>query len=96
MQKNHPDRNPQNTNGVSKQQWSRWTLVGKHVFNKVYESFLPNQDIMASPGFIKKGGMTDEEWKVIAWNAAFMAAGITSRGEKILIKDLTKEIMNGD
>lgn len=73
---------------VPKKEWAKWTLVGKHTFNKVY-SMMSQQDLIkhteATP-------VPDTHWKVIAWNAAFLAASITSRGEKYILKDLSNKV----
>jgi hypothetical protein len=83
------DDKPVNRFKVSKKMWSRWTLVGRHVFNKTYETMRDNQDVMKSN---KTQGILDPEWDVIAWNAAFTAADVCSRGERHLIDHVIKEI----
>jgi hypothetical protein len=38
---------------------------------------------------IAGAGVVEKHWKVTAWNAAWTAASIVSRGERHLLKDLT-------
>lgn len=80
---------PRNKFKVPAQQWKKWTIVGRHVFNKVYEYSVSNQDMMSNT---EKGVIPEDQYRVIAWNHAFIAADVTSRGERALLKELTKEI----
>lgn len=71
---------------VPKKQWGSWTFVAQHTFNKLYETMIDNQDLYRAPGAEPQ---LPELWKITAWNAAWMAASIVSRGERHLLKDLT-------
>lgn len=85
------DNNPPNTYKVSRRSWSSWTLVGKHVFNKTFYTMMENQEVFHHPEFIKNGGaLIDKHWKTVAWNAAYTAADVCSRGERHLLKDYLK------
>lgn len=78
---------------VPKKVWTRWTLVGKHVFNKTMEfSTTSGSELMCNPKMTEEYHISDEYWKTIAWNHAWISADIASRGEKHLIDTLTKEI----
>ncbi|MGD9682621.1 MAG: hypothetical protein AB7W16_15645 [Candidatus Obscuribacterales bacterium] len=78
------DRNPKNKFKVPKRTWGSWTLVAKHVFNKTFEYSMKNQDLFMHP---KSEPITPEHFKTTAWNIAWTAASICSRGERALIKD---------
>lgn len=80
---------PRNIYKVQKKQWGKWTLVGQMVFNKVYSSmmFAPEVYQHADADMVPT-----EYFKITAWNAAFEAACICSRGEKHYIKELMKEL----
>lgn len=85
------DKDPKNTYGVSKRSWSSWTLVGKHVFNKTFISLMENQEVFNHPEHLKENGtMLDKHWRTVAFNAAYIAADVCSRGERHLLKDYMK------
>lgn len=85
------DREPKNIYKVSKRSWSSWTLVGKHVFNKTFATMINNQELFFHPEHLKeKGSMLDNHWKTTAFNAAWTAADVCSRGERHLLKDYMK------
>ena len=75
---------------VSQKMWGSWTLVARHVFNKTYESMIRNPEFFLHSS---QGGTVDPKvWKVTAWNAAFTAAGICSRGERHILADLSNKV----
>jgi len=85
----HKDINPQNAHSVPKKQWKKWTMIGKNVFNKTYEYMMENPDHFKHPN---ADLVPTEFFKITAWNAAWIAADICSRGEKHYIKEITKEL----
>jgi hypothetical protein len=78
---------------VPKKSWGSWTLVGKHTFNKLFEAMTMNPEFYVHSDVISRGGIySEKEWRVTAWNAAFMAASIVSRGERHILADLTNKV----
>lgn len=84
------DKKALNEFKVPRNVWSKWTLVGKHVFNKTFRMMMDSPWAFRHPQ--DRVAILDPHWRVVAWNAAFVAAGIASRGEKALLKELVKEI----
>jgi hypothetical protein len=80
-----------NTFKVPKKAWSSWTLVAKHVFNKTYESMMKNPEFFMHTE-VRMANISDKIWKVTAWNAAWTAASICSRGERSILLDLTNRV----
>lgn len=81
------DYRVKNEHKIPKKKWGSWTSVAKQVFNKTYET------MMLSPSMFQHASalpIEKEQWKVTAWNAAWIAADICSRGERAIIKDLTE------
>lgn len=76
---------------VRKNVWSGWTLVAKHVFNKTYESMTKDPELFLHPNLVSQP-RTPKEWETTAWNAAWIAASVCSRGERHLLKDLTEKV----
>lgn len=76
---------------VPKKAWGYWTLVARHVFNKTYQTMIESPDVFRHPED-QKTEIVPEYWKTTAWNAAWMAASVCSRGEKHLLKDLTLRV----
>ena len=77
--------------GVPKKIWNKWTLVGRHVFNKTYEYMIKSPDHFRHPKD-QVVEVVQEHWKTTAWNASWMAADVCSRGEKYLLNDLTLKV----
>ena len=78
---------------VPKKMWGSWTLVAKHTFNKLYEDMIKSPDLYHHPKAILAQQVPEKEiWKTTAWNAAFMAACIVSRGERHILKDLSNKV----
>lgn len=78
---------------VPQKMWGSWTLVARHVFNKTYESMIKNPEFFLHTDIIRAGETPSSvHWKVTAWNAAFTAASITSRGERHILADLTNKV----
>lgn len=78
---------------VPKKSWGSWTFVAKHLFNKLYAAMIMNPEFYVHTDVTARGGfLSEKEWKVTAWNAAFMAASIASRGERHLLADLTTKV----
>lgn len=78
---------------VPQKSWGSWTIVAKHVFNKTMHS------MMRDPQFYIHTELKDREvdlkhFRVTAWNAAYTAASICSRGERQILKDLTTRYKN--
>jgi hypothetical protein len=76
---------------VPQKVWGSWTLVARHVFNKTYETMMKSPDNFRHPED-QKTEINLVHWKTIAWNAAWMAASLCSRGEKYLLKDLALSV----
>lgn len=74
---------------VPQKTWGSWTLVARHVFNKTFESMQQDQENFRHPNSLP---VDDKHWKTTAWNAAFIAAMVCSRGERHLLKDLTQKV----
>lgn len=85
------DRTPKNKYRVNRKAWSKWTVVGKHVFNKTFETMMGDKELFLHPETVKRA-IPDKEWKTTAWNAAFIAADIATRGERHLLETLVREI----
>lgn len=82
-----------NTHSVPQRQWRKWTLVAKHVFNKTYSHMMSNPEVYFHPDYLEDPGLPDLKYfRTTAWNAAWMAADICSRGEKIFLDKMKKEI----
>lgn len=87
------ERDPSNKFRVPLKTWGSWTLIGRHVFNKTFQSAMKSQDMFdAYSGKLQKVDIPDHQWRTLAWNFAFIAASVTSRGERHLIKDLDERI----
>lgn len=81
---------------VPKKSWGSWTFVARHVFNKLYAAMVMNPEFYVHSDVISRGSIhSEKEWKVTAWNAAFMAASIVSRGERHLLADLSNKVKEG-
>lgn len=83
-----PDVRALNKFKVPQKTWGSWTIVARHVFNKTYETMIKSPEMFLHTE-IAGQGVDDKHWKVTAWNAAWTAASIVSRGERHLLKDLT-------
>jgi hypothetical protein len=57
---------------VPVRQWRKWDDTVRNVFNRVYDFMLNNRSLVVHPEAPKS---TPEQWKTIAWNAAWIAAG---------------------
>lgn len=79
---------------VQQKQWGSWTLVARHTFNKVYESMIRSPDLFLSTNVKENGGlpMDIKDWEVTAWNAAWTAASVVSRGERHILADLSNKV----
>lgn len=74
-----------NIHKVPKKQWRKWDIVGRGVFNEVYETLSLN------PGFIRhpKDKPVSARFNyTLAWNTAWIAADA--------VKSTLKAIANGD
>jgi len=65
----------ENKYDVDEGQWDRWSETQRKAFNEIYEMLKENQDIMKHTDAAL---IVEEHWDVIAWNAAFTAAGEVS------------------
>lgn len=61
----------ENTNKVNRKVWKSWGEVGQAIFNQTYEWLVSNQALTIHP---KQPPLPGEQWKTIAWNAAWVAA----------------------
>lgn len=52
-------------------QWKKWNEQEKNLFNSLISFSLSNAHLMQHP---MSPALTDEYWKTIAWNHAWMAA----------------------
>jgi hypothetical protein len=87
------DKKVTNTHRVPSRMWRRWTIVGRHVFNKTYTHMIQNQDVYKHP---QAQTIPEEHFKTTAWNAAFQAASICSRGEEALLTELVRDLRGWD
>ncbi len=76
---------------VPKKAWESWTLVARHTFNKLYKDMSTNPWVYHH-SVLMNSVPNDKHWKVTAWNAAFMAASIISRGERHILADLSNKV----
>ena len=83
VKSSYTEKKARNVHRVPRSLWTRWTNVGQHTFNKLYEHMLKNPEQMRH-----KDTPPVDNWGFIAWNASVMAASITSRGELNLLKSL--------
>jgi len=60
---------------VPKSQWKRWSKFQRRVFNGVHSQMLHQQHLFTHP---KTDEIPRDEWKTIAWNAAWTAAGMAA------------------
>lgn len=60
-----------NENRVPKKQWDKWTENARGIFNKAYDFLYYNQPLTTHP---KTKKIPSNQWKTIAWNAAWIAA----------------------
>lgn len=77
-----------NTYRVPRRQWKKWSLVAHHVFNKTYEDMKRGGPAVWCPKCSVT--LTEQDWDTIAWNAAFTAAHVTTRGEFLVIDHMIK------
>ncbi len=71
----------ENTHRVDAKQWRHWTEEQRKLFNGVYEDIVNiGSTLFLSPITIQRN-LTDAEFTVIAWNAAWTAAHIL-KGER--------------
>lgn len=63
-----------NLSRVPKKQWKRWSENAQAVFNETYRFMMENPDIIRHP---KDNGPIPFYWKVICWNAAWIAADVS-------------------
>lgn len=59
---------------VNKQQWRKWTPVSQTVFNELYKQMRDNPKLFQNAG---------NDWNVISWNAAFIAASEATEAQSI-------------
>lgn len=63
-----------NPHKVSAEQWRKWNKKQRKLFNAVYEDIVNiGVDLFLSPVTTQRK-LSDKEFKVIAWNAAWTAA----------------------
>ena len=63
-----------NLHKVPAKQWRKWSKKQRKLFNRVYEDIRNiGADLFLSPVTIQRN-ISDKEFKVIAWNAAWTAA----------------------
>jgi len=75
----------ENEHGVDGNMWRKWNAQQRALFNGTYEDIMNvGVDLFVHPVTVQRK-LSQEEFQVIAWNAAFTAAGI-------LKKEFTSEI----
>lgn len=63
-----------NKHDVGQSQWRKWSLAERALFNNTFESILNiGADLFLHPKTVKRK-ISDDEFKTIAWNAAWEAA----------------------
>lgn len=60
-----------NVNRVPKNAWSKWSKEARTIFNRCYDFFMGNQEIVNHP---KAPKLPPVQWKTVSWNAAWIAA----------------------
>jgi len=60
-----------NANRVPKKQWNRWSIGARAIFNRCYDYFMDHQETLNHP---KAPKLPPQQWKTVAWNAAWIAA----------------------
>lgn len=60
-----------NVNRVPNRQWAGWSKKARVIFNRSYMFFLNNQVMLNHP---KARKLSPLHWKIVAWNAAWIAA----------------------
>ena len=91
VNRKNSDAKAENAFKVPARQWKKWTLVGRHVFNKTFETMRDNQSLFLHTE-LQDQKMPDKLWRTTAWNAAWISADICSRGERHLLKDLETRV----
>lgn len=69
-----------NENKLSKKQWSRWSEEARAIFNHCYDLFMNCQQSINHP---KAPRLPLNQWKVVAWNAAWIAADACNKHKAI-------------
>lgn len=56
---------------VSLNQWRKWSIRARRVFNDLFEVMSRNQYLFLHPEMPK---ISKQRWRTVAWNASWMAA----------------------
>ncbi len=64
---------PENIHNVPKRQWRKWRRYQKELFNDTYKAILSMRHVFFHP---KTPKMNEEQFEVVAWNAAHTAASV--------------------
>lgn len=70
-----------NDYGVSKKEWAKWDATERATFNFLFFMMTDNRAIILSEE--EKKSINEIQWKVIAWNSAFIGA-INLRHERVV------------
>lgn len=66
-----------NIHKVPKKQWAKWPRVARRVFNAVFRQMTDSQFAFLHP---KSQPVAADQWKTVAWNAAWTAADAVTEG----------------
>lgn len=62
--------------GVSAEVWDAWPPAAREMFNGLYTYMYDNQPLFRHP---KAPVLENEQWKTVAWNAAWIAADLSRK-----------------
>ena len=74
--------NTENHYRVSKLKWREWSMMGRHVFNEVYDQMVSSPWVFQSPA-VAKAPPGKRSWKTTAWNTAWIAADAASESGRM-------------
>jgi hypothetical protein len=72
----------QNDYHVPPQQWKTWNDVARHVFNETYGNMIDRPSLF-QPVVAKPMRAANFYWRIVAWNAAFIAADSVRTYEQV-------------
>lgn len=76
------DGNGHNTHEVPPKTWARWSPLSRRVFTALFSIYSANQWMLnAAPEACE---LTDEQWRVVSWNAAWLAADTAQKASEEL------------
>jgi hypothetical protein len=77
-------KNFRNSNKVPVKTWNKWSLRARYTFNTLYEGMKANPLLFLAPSTPEP---TKRQWKVTAWNAAWIAADAIREYDREFHKD---------